>query len=326
MAETPASRLLALLELLQSRPSATGAELAAALGVTARTVRRYVDRLVDLGIPVDSERGPYGGYRLRPRYRLPPLMLTPDEAVAVTLGLVVARPLGVGTAVPAAASALAKLQRALPDALRDRVRALGQSLGVVLPRHEVAGVDAQVLATLGSAAGERRQVRFVHRSIRGEERERTVDPYGVVFDAGRWYLVGYDHLRGALRTFRVDRIRDVSETGERCTPPEGFDPVEHLVQALATVPYPWTVAAVLRTDLAEARRLVPPTIGTIEPHPEGALLSIGADSPQWAARYLVSLGVPFTVLEPDAVREALRDLAATITAIAAGDAAATAEA
>ena len=112
MVETPAARLFSLLEVLQARPSATGAELAEALGVTQRTLRRYVQRLVDLGIPVDSERGPYGGYRLRPRFRLPPLMLTADEAVAVTLGLVVGQRLGVGAAVPAAAPSRRRPRRA----------------------------------------------------------------------------------------------------------------------------------------------------------------------------------------------------------------------
>lgn len=316
MAETPAARLFALLELLQARPSASGAQLAAALGVTERTLRRYVQRLVDLGIPIESERGPYGGYRLRPRYRLPPLMLTADEAVAVTLGLLVARPLGVGVAVPASAAALAKLQRVLPDAARERIRALGDALGFVLPPHPPSDVDPAVLSDLAAAAAAARRVSFSHRSARGPEIERTVDPYGVVFDAGRWYLVGHDHLREDLRTFRVDRVHGVSVTAERFAPPQGFDAVEHLVRSLAAVPYPWDVEAVLHVDVEQARRLVPATVGVVEPHVDGALLRIGADSPEWAARHLVSLGVPFTVLHPDELRAALRALAAQLTAAA----------
>jgi predicted DNA-binding transcriptional regulator YafY len=316
MAASPAARLLALLELLQARPSATATELAAALGVTDRTVRRYVQRLVDLGLPVDSERGPYGGYRLRPRYRLPPLLLTPDEAVAVTLGLLVARPLGVGTAVPAAASALAKLQRVLPDGVRERVRALGDSLGFVLPAHANPEVNAEVLSDLGAAAGAHRRVRITHRAPGGGETTRNVDPYGVVFHGGKWYLVGYDHLRVDLRTFRVDRIRSAVATGERFPPRESFDPVSYLVKALAAVPYPWEVEVVLHTDVDEARRRVPPTVGTVEPYGDRALLRVGADTPAWAARYLVWLGVRFTVIRPDEVREALHDLAAELTAAA----------
>lgn len=316
MAETPAARLLTLLELLQARPSASGADLATALGVTERTVRRYVQRINDLGIPVESERGPYGGYRLRPRYRMPPLMLTDDEAVAVTLGLLVARPLGVSTSIPAVAGALAKLQRVLPDALRGQVRALADALGFVLPTRRSAEVDPRVLSNLGGAAGLGRGVAFAYRSSQQIETSRTVDPYGVVFHAGRWYLVGHDHVRGELRTFRVDRIRDVSETGERFVKPEGFDAVEHLVQSLAAVPYRWTVEVVLHVDLDRARELVPATVGTIEPHADGTLLRIGADTPAWAAHHLVSLGVAFTVLRPDELRDALRDLAAKVAAAA----------
>lgn len=317
MSDTPAARLLALLELLQSRPTASGAELAEALGVTERSLRRYVVRLVDLGIPVRSERGPYGGYQLAPRFRMAPLMLTPDEAVAVTLGLAVARPLGVGAVAPAAASALAKLQRVLPDALRERVRDLGAALGVVVPAGG-ADVDADVLTELGAAAGGQRQVTFTHRAPRGTETSRVVDPYGVVFHAGRWYLVGHDHLREALRTFRIDRVRRVATTGSRFVAPDGFDAVGYLVQSLAAVPYPVTVEVVLHTDLDEARRRIPATVGSVELHADGALLRIGAASVEWAARHLVLLGVPFSIVAPDELRAAVRALAADL--ITAADA------
>jgi predicted DNA-binding transcriptional regulator YafY len=317
MSETPASRLLALLEMLQARPTATGAELAEALGVTERTLRRYVQRLVDMGIPVRSERGPYGGYRLQRGYRLPPLMLSPDEAVAISLGLAIAEPMGLGTATPAAAGALAKLQRVLPDALRDRVRVMSDVLGVVPPRTAPEGIAPGVLADLSAAAGDRCRARITHRA--GGRRgavERDVDPYGVVLSAGRWYLVGHDHLREALRTFRVDRISKVAVLRERFRPPEDFDAVAHLIDSLASVPYPLTVEAVLAVDVERARRLVPPTIATVTPHDDGALLRVGADTPRWAAHYLLSLGVPFALVGPEEVRGALRDLAAELLRIA----------
>ncbi len=181
---------------------------------------------------------------------------------------------------------------------------------MVVPPQRAADVDLSVLADLGAAAGLRRRVRFVHRSAGGSDRQRSVDPYGVVFHAGRWYLVGHDHLRADLRTFRLDRLRDVTTTGERFTPPDDFDPVAHLVRSLAEVPYGWDVEVVLHIDIEAARRLIAPTVGTIEPHPQGALLRVGAESPQSAARHLVMMGVPFTVIHPDEVRQALRDLAA----------------
>lgn len=319
MSEGPAARLLALLELLQARSSATGTELAAALGVTERTLRRYVHRLVALGIPVESERGPAGGYRLRRGFRLPPLMLTTDEAVAVTLGLRVAEPLGVATAAPAAATALAKLERVLPDHARARVRALDDALGFVTPWRRPASVDPAVVAELGSAAGERQQVAFAHRPPDGEAQQRTVDPYGVVFHAGRWYVVGHDHLRRALRTFRVDRIDTVSRTGRRFALPEGFDAAAEVVDTLAAVPYGVDVCVVLHTDVDHARRLVPPTVGTVTSHVDGALLQVGATSADDAARHLALLGVGFTVVGPDEVREAVRALAASLAASADHD-------
>lgn len=316
MAETPAARLFSLLEVLQARPAASGAELAELLGVTTRTLRRYVQRLVDLGIPVESERGPYGGYRLLPGYRLPPLMFSSEEAIAVTLGLLMAGRLGVSTAVPAASSALAKLQRVLPADVRQRVRALEGSIDVTPAAARAPDVDPQVLMALGAAAAESRRVTLRYRTHQGASSERTIDPYGVVFHAGRWYLAGHDHVRGQPRTYRIDRVSHLGETPERFRRPDGFDAVDHVVRSLASVPYGWDVEVVLHTELDHARWLVPPTVGTVEEHPQGALLRVGAASPEWAARHLVSLGVPFTVLSPDELRVALRDLAGSVAALA----------
>lgn len=309
MATTPAGRLLLLLEMLQARPSASGAELARALGVTERTLRRYVGRLVDLGIPIASERGPYGGYRLRPHHRLPPLMLTADEAVAVTVGLLLGARLGVTAAVPAASGALAKLLRVLPDAVRERVAALQEGVAVVAPSPLDDVVDATVLSELGAAAGLGRRVRFTHRSQHGTSMRREVDPYGVVFSARRWYLVGHDHLRADIRTFRLDRIADVETTRERFRTPDGFDAAGHLVHSLATTPYGIDVEVVLHVEMQRARALVAPTVGQLEAHPQGTLLRVGAESPASAARHLIAMGVDFTVVSPDAVRASLRELA-----------------
>lgn len=309
MSTTPAARLLTLLEVLQARPSASGAQLAEALDVTERTLRRYVNRLIDLGIPIESERGPYGGYRLRPRHRLPPLMLTPDEAVAVTLGLFLGGRLGIAAAVPAASGALAKLLRVLPDALRERVAALQEGLAVVTPATRSEPVDATVLSELGAAAGRRRRVHFTHRSPRGTTTQREVDPYGVVFHGRRWYVVGYDHLRDDIRTFRVDRLAGVETTRDRFRLPEGFDVVGHLVHALVTVPYGIDVEVVLHVELDRAQLLVAPTVGQLEAHPDGVLLRVGAESAESAARHLMAMGVDFTVVGPEAVRAALHALA-----------------
>lgn len=309
MAATPAARLLSLLEILQARPSATAAELSAALDVTERTLRRYVARLIDLGVPVDSARGPCGGYRLRPGFRLPPLMLSGDEAVAAALGLLATQRLGVRAVDPAATSALAKLQRVLPDEPARQVRALEQALGFTTPPARAEEVDPDVLAALGAGVGERRRLRIRYRPQSGEDSERAVDPYGVVFHAGRWYMVGYDHLREDLRTFRVDRMAEVTRSGEAFRPPEDFDAVEHLVGSLAATPYAWDVEVVLHTDTETARALVPATVGTISRHPDGALLEVSVASLESAAVHLLWLDTPFAIVRPPELRGALRELA-----------------
>jgi predicted DNA-binding transcriptional regulator YafY len=226
----PTSRTLALLALLQAHHRLTGDELAARLGVDPRTVRRYATRLAELGIPLVAERGRYGGYRLAPGYRLPPLMLTEDEAVAVVLGLLAGQRVGLSTAAPAVDTALAKIRRVLPTALAARVTAVAETLTLTLrapSRGAPAGGDGTVgaLLTLAEATRERRRVRVAYRSWRGEDSERELDPYGLVFHSGRWYATGFDHRRGEVRSFRLDRMRSVEPTGRRrwpgCRTPTG---------------------------------------------------------------------------------------------------------
>jgi predicted DNA-binding transcriptional regulator YafY len=315
--ERPLSRLLTMLELLQAYRRLSGTELARRLEVAPRTVRRYVSMLQDMGIPVDAETGRHGGYRLRPGYRLPPLMLTDDEALAVVLGLLAGRRLGVIAATSAAEGALAKLDRVLPDALRGRVRAAQQAVELSLSRAAVGQrVDAGLLLVLGGATHDRRGVRISYRARGGQATERALDPYGVVFEAGRWYLVGWDHLRQAERTFRLDRVQDVRVTDRTFSRPEDFDTVARVQRSIATAPWPWTVEALLALAPAAARERVAPTIGTLEERPDGVLVRFGADDLDWAARYLVGLECRFAVRGPPELRERLRDLSAAIAATA----------
>jgi predicted DNA-binding transcriptional regulator YafY len=186
----PASRVLAMLELLQANRRMTVGRLADRLGVDERTVRRYGDTLTDLGIPVTAERGRYGGYRLAPGYKLPPLMLTDDEAVAVVLGLIAAGQMGLTTEAPAAAAAEAKISRVLPAPLADRLAALRQSLGFTMRAagHDTPGSD--ILLVLGSATRSHQRVTITYRTGADEVGDRDLDPYGLVFHSGRWYAVG----------------------------------------------------------------------------------------------------------------------------------------
>jgi predicted DNA-binding transcriptional regulator YafY len=311
----PTTRVLTVLELLQSHHRLSGPELAARLEVNARTARRYITMLQDMGIPIEAERGRYGAYRLRPGFKLPPLMFSDEEALAVTLGLLAARRLGLAVAAPAVEGALAKIERVLPPALRERLQAVQASLVLDLARSEASPSSATVIE-LSGAAQLCRRVSMRYRTERGEETERQLDPYGIVFRQGRWYTVGHCHLRGALRLFRLDRVADLRLEAATFERPEGFDAAAFVVQSLASMPNTWEVEVLLRASLDTARQRVSPVFGTLEAAEDGVLLRAHGDHLSWMARELVATGLPLTVLRPEALREELRRLAAEIAAMA----------
>jgi predicted DNA-binding transcriptional regulator YafY len=201
----PTTRVLTVLELLQSHARLSGADLAERLEVDPRTVRRYVGTLKELGVPVASEPGRYGGYRLLPGYKLPPMMFTEDEALAVVLGLLVSQRVGFAQAAPAVEGALSKINRVLPDRLRARVRAVQGAL-TFTPTPEPGRLpNPAAFLTLASAADAGQRVWIRYRGA-VDETERAIEPYGVVHHRGRWYVVGWCHLRQDIRMFRLDRV------------------------------------------------------------------------------------------------------------------------
>jgi predicted DNA-binding transcriptional regulator YafY len=320
----PTTRVLAVLELLQSRQRVSGRELAERLEVDARTVRRYVTMLQDLGIPVEAERGRYGAYRLRPGFKLPPLMFSDDEALAVVLGLLAARRLGLAVAALAAEGALAKIERVLPAALRTQVQAVEQALTLDLPAFDSRPVG-EVVILLGTAAQQRRQVWLRYRSrALDEETERVVNPYGIVYREGRWYAVGYCHLRNDLRVFRLDRVLEARPRDETFVRPSDFDTLGHLLRAMALVPSAWEVEVLLRTTLPEARRDVSPTLASLEPTNDGVVLRCSVEDLEWMARFLAGLPWPFAIRRPDELRLALRRHAEALLAAEANGGAQTA--
>jgi predicted DNA-binding transcriptional regulator YafY len=311
---SPTARLLELLELLQRRPLITGRELAEALGVDPRTVRRGIAHLQALGIPVEGERGVGGGYRLRPGYRLPPLMLDEDEATAVVLALTAARRLGIGDPGETE-GALAKIHRVLPDPLRRRVEALEAVLAFTARASPGAPPPGETALALAEAIRRGLRVRAAYRSHAGEASERELSPYGLVVHAGRWYLAAHDHGREALRTFRVDRVRRVELEAERVAPaPAGFDPLAHVAASLAGVPWPWEVEVVLDLPLEAARRRVPETLARLRAEGEGTRLELRAVSLEWAASFLAGVGCGFEVRRPEELRPVLRALAERLLA------------
>ncbi|MFG2001566.1 helix-turn-helix transcriptional regulator [Spirillospora sp. NPDC048911] len=303
----PTTRVLTMLELLQAHHRMRGTELAERLGVDERTVRRYAARLEELGIPVVAERGRYGGYRLMPGYKLPPLMLTDDEATAVVLGLLAGRRLGLPG--EATESTLAKVQRILPAALRERVQALEQTLGFTLAARDATSPATAALLTLAAAARERRRVRLRYRSWQGGDSERDLDPYGLVFHSGRWYVTGHDHRSGEIRTFRVDRVLSAQPGDGTFEIPDDVDPVQHVTRSLAGVPYRYDVEVLLETSLAEARRRVPASTATLTETDGGVLMVTRAERLDGMAMMLAGLGWPFQIRRPDELRDAVRDLA-----------------
>ncbi|MHA6797200.1 helix-turn-helix transcriptional regulator [Pseudonocardia bannensis] len=307
-----AGRVLALLELLQARPGLTGPEIAERLEIDQRTVRRHIRTLEEIGVPVVAARGRHGGYRLLPGYKLPPLMLSGDEAVAVVLGLIAAERSGLHAAAPAVDSARAKIERVLPAELRERTRAVAETLGFTAAARPGTAPSADVLLTLGEAARDHRRVRLRYTSWSGAAGERELDPYGLVFHAGRWYVTGHDHRRDGVRTFRLDRIDAVRATRAAFTPPAGFDAVGHVVARLAEVPYASEVEVVLHAPVAEVRRRLPRTVGALAEHPDGALLRGRAERLDGMAQLLAGLGWRFTVRRPDELRTAVRELAARL--------------
>jgi predicted DNA-binding transcriptional regulator YafY len=310
----PASRLLELLELLQGRPLTTGREIADRLGVDRRTVRRYVARLQELGIPIEGERGVGGGYRVRPGFRLPPLMLDDEEAIMVVLGLVAAKRLGLDGASGHADGALTKLHRVLPETLRGRVEALEQTLGFTAPVTEGEPAAGATVLLLADAIRRGRRIGARYRTFEGEEAERDLSPYGLVVHSGRWYLAAFDHTRDALRTFRVDRMsRAAIGGGAALAPPDGFDAVVHVSRSLARAPWPWEVEVLLDLALDDAERRVPAGLAELTGADDGTLMRLRVISLDWTASLLAGLGCSFTIRSPDELRASLRALAGRLT-------------
>lgn len=333
----PTARVLALLEILQAGGTRTAVDLAERLGVDERTVRRYVAHLVDLGVPVESVRGRYGGIHLVPGYRMPPLMLTDDEALAVVLGLVGSRRSGsAGTGgVPGAStvaleSATAKVLRVLPKTLAHRLDALLTGLRFTAPTGDPATVQADHLLVVAEAARDRRPVALDYTDSQGHRSSRTVHPYGIVAHAGRWYVTAADPAAPGVRTFRVDRIEALSTLPGSFEVPEGFDPAGALLQAVAGAPRRHAVRLRVQAPVDAVRGMFPAGIATLDDTDDTddtgwTRVVIQVERLDWVPTVLAGVPVPFVVDGPEELRPMVRALAARLTA-AAAPAAATAAA
>ena len=312
----PTARVLAALELLQTHGRMSGAELARRLKVDPRTVRRYVVTLEELGIPITAERGRDGHYMLVSGFRLPPMMFTDDEALALAVGLQAARALGLAEVNVAVAGSLAKLERVMPASLRRRVRAVGETVAIGLSR-STSPADNAALSALSEAAQTETRVHLRYRAWKGEETEREFDAYGLAYRGGCWYAVGWCHLRRGLRSFRLDRVESVQALPTRFSRPSGFDALGHLALSMATLPRAFSVEVLLETDLQTARRELFPAAGVLEWMGEGVLLRGQVDSLAWFAQELARLPFAFEIRKPAALRRELETVARKLLALAA---------
>jgi predicted DNA-binding transcriptional regulator YafY len=312
----PTTRVLAVLDLLQSQGRMSGPELARRVGVDVRTLRRYIVMLEDLGIPLTTERGRHGAYMLVAGFKLPPMMFTNDEAVALSVGMVAARGLGLAEAAPAVASVQAKLARVMPDGLKRHVRAIADTVKVDLSPATNTPASNAALIALTTAAQAQQRVSMGYDSAQGSHTEREFDPYGLAWRAGAWYALGMCHLRHGLRSFRLDRMGEVTLLDRYFERPANFDALEHLVQSIAGMPRGRSIEVLLHADLPAARRAFSLGFGLLEPVDEGVLLRSSADDLAWFARQLAGVPFDFEIRTPAALRSELAICAARLRALA----------
>lgn len=276
----------------------SGAELAERLEVNIRTLRRYIIMLQDLGIPIHAERGRNGAYVLSPGFKLPPMMFTNEEALALTVGLISARHLNLADTDRAVESAFAKLERVMPLDLKSRVRALTETITLSHSPPSFTSPSEVVLSTMSSAAQLRQRVHIRYHPNRGEDTERDVDPYGLTYYQQRWYAVGYCHLRQNLRSFRLDRVTQIRLLEAGFNRPEGFDPLAHLMQAIAIMPRKYTFELLLQTSIETAQREVFDVLGILEAAEDGIILRGSVEDLDWLARQISIFSFDFIVREP----------------------------
>lgn len=308
MLETSA-RLLRLLSLLQARRDWTSAELATRLGVTTRTIRNDVTRLRELGYPVDARPGVAGGYRLGTDGALPPLLLDDEEAVAVAIGLRTAASASIAGIEETSVRALAKLEQALPSRLRRRVSAF-QSHTLPMPSRGPQ-VDPDVLTLIASACRDHERIRFDYQAHSGAVRRRTVEPYRLVNDRRRWYLVAFDTDRDDWRTFRVDRIEPRPPAGPRFTPrrlPPDQEITAKVARGVGEATWRYRARVIVHAHAAHVRSRLPIPVEVDALGENKCAFEPGSDHPEMLALYLGMLDADFMIVDSPELVDVLRKL------------------
>jgi predicted DNA-binding transcriptional regulator YafY len=302
--EKPLQRVLAALELLQSHPRLSGAELAERIGVERRTIRRYIVELENFGVPIRAERGRDGHYALMPGYKLPPLMFTNDETLALAVGLRVARELGLSDMTPAVASAQAKLDRVMPKSVSRKIGDLNAVVALDLSRPQ-AESGSEFFAEITKCASAAQRILMTYRATDGGISEREVDAYGLGYLYGAWYVVGYCHMRRDLRSFRLDRVRSVRALPRTFGMPRSFDVLKYLRESIAGVRRRHAIVVQFHAGMPAVLRAVPSSMGRLVEQAGAVRLDAQADDLHWFARELARLDVEFRIVKPKALRTAL---------------------
>ncbi|QPZ38078.1 helix-turn-helix transcriptional regulator [Paramicrobacterium chengjingii] len=320
----PILRMLQLLELLQATGMRSRGELAERLGVDERTVRRYVGHLREMEIPVETIRGRHGGYQIAAGLRMPPLMLSEDEAVAVVLGLLHAQSVP-GSSTTAMQTAMSKVRRSLPTESARKLDVLLRTADFADAR-EAAVPAAGILLTVADAIHQRHPLALRYQDGSGQPSNRTVHPYDLIAYSGRWYVIALDSDSDAEKTFRLDRITSARAVpGTFTAPPREQRGVSRLIDGFVGADYAWHVVLRVHASQERIRDHLPTSIARIEKlsdantddEPTWHRIDINAERLEWLPPVIAALDCPVIVDQPTELRTLIADLAARLLTIAA---------
>lgn len=310
--DSPTARALRTLELVQTTPGITADRLSSELGVSERAARRYIGILREAGIRVDSTRGKYGGYTVSRGLRVPPLVFTATEALALVMAVLDGHHDAADPTNPVG-GALAKIVRALPEPIAARAESVRRMTSAA-PDRGAARPDAGTTATLVQACADGRVIRVAYQSESGNEWTAEVEPWSVVVRHGRWYLLCHSRAAGAARTYRIDRVATVEVLDETCEPPADLDPVESLEEHLGSG-WEFTTEVVIDAPLELVARCLPRTLGQLTTIDERSTRLVGSTSnPTWYAEQLATSPAPFRVVGGEELRTAVAEIAARMAA------------
>ncbi|WP_235857015.1 helix-turn-helix transcriptional regulator [Occultella glacieicola] len=304
--DSPTARALLALELIQGNPGISAERLGERLGVSERAARRYVTILREASIPIESSRGPYGGYRIGRGVRLPPLTFTATEVLALVMAVLDGHH-DAGDPTAPVGSAVGKIMRALPESVAAQAEQVRRSAAAA-PDRAAARPDPGTTSALVQATSQQRRIRMEYRSEAGSQWSSEVDPWAVVVRHGRWYLLCHSHRAEAQRAYRIDRILAVETLADLFVRPADLDPVAALEEHLA-VGWEYEAEVLIEAPLAQIRPWVPRSLGRLDAVGDARTSLVGSTSdPTWYAAELAELPVPFRVVGSEALRAACRTI------------------